>query len=93
MLHRSCQVNCGRFNVRVPHHLGKAVDIAPAFEHERRKRMAQHMRVEIDPGSLFKVLDEVTQSVYQQTFSSAPVFLRALWCLIKKMPPVAGASL
>ena len=61
MLHRSCQINCGRFDIRVPHHLGKAVQVAPAFKHKGRKGMAQHVGIEIDAGGFFEIPDEATQ--------------------------------
>src|SRR5262249_32384835 len=61
MLDTRGEVNCGRFNIRVPHHLGEAVDIAAAFEHERRKGVPQHVRVKVNAAGVFNILDEVTE--------------------------------
>ena len=61
MLDARGEINCGRLDVRVPHHLREAVDIAAALKHERCKSMSKHMGVKINAGGVLQILNEIAQ--------------------------------
>ena len=55
------QINRRRLDVRVSHHLGERENVAPAFEHERGKRVTQLVRTK----SSAKALHDHVQQVFE----------------------------